>query len=185
MSNEGFLQFNSKTQCPNTEADVFTFLRSLEGEIILDDEIVYKAHLKPEERRPYEEMMSTKRYLSGLNDRIPKRFLPEQQSYWDDLDYIVYFFGIFAAIATLFIVFYCVVRFIFRKCQGPEKIAKVKNTGHTIEQVIMKSWQALNDTEISVRKANMLSDINSYYLIPIVSLPNGYTESDLAFESFS
>lgn len=44
-----------------------------------------------------------------------------------------------------------------------DEIAKVKNTGHTIEQVIIKSWQALNDTEISVRKANMLSDINSYY----------------------
>lgn len=44
-----------------------------------------------------------------------------------------------------------------------EEKAKITVTGHTIEQVIIKSWNALNDTGISTRKANMLSDINEYY----------------------
>lgn len=46
---------------------------------------------------------------------------------------------------------------------SPDELIKIKDTNHTISQIIMKSWSALSDTEISTRKANMLSDIYNYY----------------------
>lgn len=44
-----------------------------------------------------------------------------------------------------------------------EEKNKIKETGHTITQVILRTWGALNDANISTRKANMLYDINNYY----------------------
>lgn len=45
--------------------------------------------------------------------------------------------------------------------------SRLINTGHTIQQLILKQWSCLNDTEISTRKANILSDIYTYYFTGI------------------
>lgn len=37
------------------------------------------------------------------------------------------------------------------------------NTGHNVQQLILKQWGALNDSEISTRKANIISDMYNYY----------------------
>lgn len=40
---------------------------------------------------------------------------------------------------------------------------KVTNTGHTIGQIITRDWKAIQDAEISMKKVNMLSEMNNYY----------------------
>lgn len=44
-----------------------------------------------------------------------------------------------------------------------EEISNITNTGHTIQQVIAKNWSAIEDSGISMKKANTLKDINEYY----------------------
>lgn len=46
-----------------------------------------------------------------------------------------------------------------------EEIKNVKETGHTLKEVIDKNYMAITDAEISTRKANMLYQINEYYNI--------------------
>jgi phage/plasmid-like protein (TIGR03299 family) len=41
--------------------------------------------------------------------------------------------------------------------------AKLLATGHTVQQLIFKQWNALNDSDISTRKANIISDMYNYY----------------------
>lgn len=43
------------------------------------------------------------------------------------------------------------------------EIAMIKNTGHTINQIIDKNWIAIEDTEISMKKVNMLNSMHDYY----------------------
>lgn len=46
---------------------------------------------------------------------------------------------------------------------SPAEINKIKETGHTIEQIIYRSWKAIGDTEISTKKVNVLAAMNDYY----------------------
>lgn len=39
----------------------------------------------------------------------------------------------------------------------------IEATGHTLEQIFAKNWQAIQDTGISMKKINTLKDINEYY----------------------
>ena len=45
----------------------------------------------------------------------------------------------------------------------PDELAKIKNTGHTIDEVANHLWFALNDADISTQKANVLSSMVDYY----------------------
>lgn len=44
-----------------------------------------------------------------------------------------------------------------------DEIFKIEQTGHTIEQIIFRDWNAIHDSDISMRKVNILSEINNYY----------------------
>lgn len=41
--------------------------------------------------------------------------------------------------------------------------AKLKMTGHTISEIILKNWRAIQDSEISMKKVNTLHYMNEYY----------------------
>ena len=41
----------------------------------------------------------------------------------------------------------------------------LKLTGHTIEQLVNKNWQAIDDSGISMKKVNVLHEMNTYYNI--------------------
>ena len=43
------------------------------------------------------------------------------------------------------------------------ELDKIKFTGHTIGQIIMRDWKAIEDSEISMKKVNVLSEMNNYY----------------------
>lgn len=45
----------------------------------------------------------------------------------------------------------------------PAEINNIKTTGHTIEQVINKNWRAIDDANISMKKANVLNEMTNYY----------------------
>lgn len=44
-----------------------------------------------------------------------------------------------------------------------EELLKIKNTGHTIEQIAHRDNDAVFDAEISTRKVNIISEMNEYY----------------------
>ena len=44
-----------------------------------------------------------------------------------------------------------------------DELFKIKQTGHTVNQIVMRNWKAINDTELSMKKVNVLSEINNYY----------------------
>ena len=44
---------------------------------------------------------------------------------------------------------------------------RIKQTGHTIGQIITRDWRAINDSQISMKKVNTLSEINNYYFAGI------------------
>lgn len=44
-----------------------------------------------------------------------------------------------------------------------EELAQIQLTGHTVEQLILRDWRAIDDTNISMKKVNVLSEMNNYY----------------------
>lgn len=40
---------------------------------------------------------------------------------------------------------------------------KINQTGHTVGQIITRDWRAIQDAGISMKKVNILSEINNYY----------------------
>lgn len=43
------------------------------------------------------------------------------------------------------------------------ELLKIKETGHTVEQIVSRDWKAIQDSEISMKKINILSEMNNYY----------------------
>lgn len=43
------------------------------------------------------------------------------------------------------------------------ELLKIKETGHTIGQIITRDWRAIQDSEVSMKKVNILSEMNNYY----------------------
>ena len=40
---------------------------------------------------------------------------------------------------------------------------RIEQTGHTVEQIINRDWRAIEDSEISMKKVNVLSSMTDYY----------------------
>ena len=40
---------------------------------------------------------------------------------------------------------------------------RIKQTGHTISQIITRDWRAINDAQISMKKVNVIAEMNNYY----------------------
>ena len=40
---------------------------------------------------------------------------------------------------------------------------KITLTGHTVQQIVLRDWRAINDAGISMKKVNVLSEMNNYY----------------------
>lgn len=44
-----------------------------------------------------------------------------------------------------------------------DEIFRINQTGHTVNQIILRDWRAIEDSQISMKKVNTLSEINNYY----------------------
>lgn len=54
---------------------------------------------------------------------------------------------------------------------------RIKNTGHTIKQIVTRDWRAIDDSQVSMKKVNTIAEINNYYYSGIgqkVILGTGY-----------
>ena len=40
---------------------------------------------------------------------------------------------------------------------------RIKQTGHTIGQIITRDWRAIDDSQVSMKKVNVIAEMNNYY----------------------
>ena len=133
LSNQKFLQFDTKTTCPKTPLTSLGILISLAE----TDDSIFQSTLKESEREKYEDIVELKRSFSSTMSYIPQSFSPEDDDYWDGLDYLQIVFVIIAIFPTIFIIFYIFMRFVLKKCTGPKKISQVNKMYRNITWFIM------------------------------------------------
>ena len=133
-SNQNFLQFDTKKNCPNVPMTPLGMLISLAE---TEEDSAYESYLSYEDRVKYEEILSLKRSFASTMSYIPRTFAPEKEEYWDALTFLVVIFVIIAIFPTIFIVFYLFMRFILRKCTGPKKLSEVNKMYRNITWTLM------------------------------------------------
>lgn len=175
-TNQNFLQFDIKHNCPNVPLSPLGVLISLAS----SDDAFYKSTLTQEEREPYEEILSLKRSFATTMSYIPQSFAPEKEEYWDALTYLVVIFVIIALFPTIFVIFYLIMRFVLRKCVGPRKVSEVNKMYRNITWFIMiistlvtvilfcivlvKSIKTGNNIETTFNYANeIIAQSDNYY----------------------
>ena len=129
----GFLQFDLKKDCPNPKISSLGILISLSE----SEDSSYENTLTKEERTPYEEKVVLKRSFSSTMSYIPQSFSPEKEKYWKDLNSLLIVFTIIAIFPTVFIIFYLVMRFYFKKCAGPKKLKQVTKIYRNSTWIVM------------------------------------------------
>ncbi len=132
-TNQNFLQFDIKRNCPNVPLSPLGVLISLAD----TSDSKYESTLTQEEREPYEEILSLKRSFATTMSYIPQSFAPEKEDYWGALTYLVVIFVIIAIFPTIFVIFYLFMRFVLRKCVGPRKVSEVNKMYRNITWFIM------------------------------------------------
>ena len=134
ISNEKFLQFDTKSNCPNSPLTSFGVFLSIE-EKNDDYSKKIKSNITQSERESYEDIIDLKRSFSSTISEIPQSFSPEKDDYWDGLDSLFNVFIIIAIFPTAFIIFYLFVRFVLKKCTGPKKISQVNKMYRNTKQL--------------------------------------------------
>ena len=129
----GFLKFDLKKDCPNPKISSLGILISLSE----SEDTSYENTLTKEERTPYEEKIVLKRSFSSTMSYIPQSFSPEKEKYWKDLNSLLIVFTIIAIFPTVFIIFYFIMRFGFKKCAGPKKIKQVTKIYRNSTWIVM------------------------------------------------
>lgn len=133
ISSDGFLKFDPKEDCPNPKISSLGILISLSE----SSESAFESKISQEEREAYEEIIKLKRSFSSTMSYIPQNFTPEKPKYWEELDYLLIVFVIIALFPFLFICFYLLMRFVFKKCTGPRKLKQVTKNYRNITWFIM------------------------------------------------
>jgi len=133
-TSQKFLQFDTKINCPKIPMSSLGLLISLAES---DEGYNYESRLSEEEKKPYQEIVYLKRSFSSTMSYIPQSFTPEKEEYWDGLNYLMLIFIIIAIFPIIFIIFYIIVRFIFKKCTGPQKISQVNKLYRNMTWAIM------------------------------------------------
>ena len=133
VTNQNFLQFNTKTNCPKAPMSSLGLLISLAE----NQGYSYESQLSEEERQSYLNIVYLKRSFSSTMTYIPQSFTPEREEYWNKLNFLVTIFIIIAMFPVVFIIFYIIVRFVFRKCTGPKKVSQVNKVYRNVTWFIM------------------------------------------------
>ena len=133
-TSQKFLLFDTKENCPKVPMSSLGLLISLAESV---EGYNYESKLSEEERKPYQEIVYLKRSFSSTMSYIPQSFTPEKEEYWEGLNYLLLIFIIIAIFPIIFIIFYIIVRFIFKKCTGPAKISQVNKLYRNLTWAIM------------------------------------------------
>lgn len=126
-------RYQGENECPNPKVTSLALLISFAEA----EQSLLVSKLKPEEKEPYERMVGLKRSFSTTMSYVPQSFSPERQSYWDDLDFLFRIFIFIAIVPAFCVIFYIVMRFIFKKCVGPQKVAKVNKNYRNLTWALM------------------------------------------------
>ena len=181
ISNEKFLQFDTKSNCPNSPLTSFGVFLSIE-EKNDDYSKKIKSNITQSERESYEDIIDLKRSFSSTISEIPQSFSPEKDDYWDGLDSLFNVFIIIAIFPTAFIIFYLFVRFVLKKCTGPKKISQVNKMYRNTTWVIMITSSIITAILFavvlgkSVAVGNNIQDAFDYSVIQISSVSYLYPE---------
>ena len=81
-------------------------------------------------------MLDLKTSFTGSLSFLPTSFTPEKEDYWKNLNLIIGVFGIIAAFPFGFVVFYLIVKFVCKKCRGPEKVSQVTRVYRNISWIL-------------------------------------------------
>lgn len=121
--------FSLISLCPtNSKTHLFRSLASTTSE--------WKSNLTDTQRDQYKAMLDLKTSFTGSLSFLPTSFTPEKEEYWKNLNLIIGVFGIIAAFPFGFVVFYLIVRFVCKKCRGPEKVSQVTRVYRNVSWVI-------------------------------------------------
>ena len=115
----------------------------------------WNSTLETSQKEEYKTMIDLKTSFTGSLSFLPTSFTPEKEEYWKNLNLIIGVFAIIAAFPFGFVVFYLIVRFVCKKCRGPEKVSQVTRVYRNI------SW--------------ILFGISGVTLIVILSIVLGYS----------
>ena len=92
--------------------------------------------LSDTQRDEYKTMLDLKTSFTGSLSFLPTSFTPEKEDYWKNLNLIIGVFGIIAAFPFGFVVFYLIVKFVCKKCRGPEKVSQVTRVYRNISWIL-------------------------------------------------
>ena len=96
----------------------------------------WNTSLSDTQRGEYKTMLDLKTSFTGSLSFLPTSFTPEKEDYWKNLNLIIGVFGIIAAFPFGFVVFYLIVRFVCKKCRGPEKVSQVTRVYRNISWIL-------------------------------------------------
>jgi hypothetical protein len=186
-TNQSFLQFDSKDNCPKVPMSPLGLLISLAE---TDEGYNYESKLSEEERKPYQEIVFLKRSFSSTMSYIPQNFTPEKEEYWDGLNHLLFIFIIIAIFPTIFILFYIIVRFICKKCTGPQKISQVNKLYRNLTWAIMIICTIVTALLFavvlikSVKVGNSIDETFSFAVDSISKSDNIYNEVNTVVQDF-
>lgn len=185
VSNGKFLQFDIKSNCPNSPLSSLGVLISLSE----TEEYGYKETLSPSERESYEDIIDLKRSFSSTMSAIPQSFTPEKDDYWDGLDSLFNAFIIIAIFPIIFIVFYIFMRFVLKKCTGPKKVSQVNKMYRNTTWIIMITCTIVTAILFaivlakSVAVGNNIKDAFDFAVDTISQSDNAYPQINAAVET--
>ena len=96
----------------------------------------WNTSLSDTQRDEYKTMLDLKTSFTGSLSFLPTSFTPEKEDYWKNLNLIIGVFGIIAAFPFGFVVFYLIVKFVCKKCRGPEKVSQVTRVYRNISWIL-------------------------------------------------
>lgn len=122
LSSSKFLEMSvvQNNICQNDNQNNFAFVQSIRFLEDTTSNEMFKNHLNTEERKSYEETITTKNFLSQLIPVITQVFNPESIEYWDKLTTTVAIFLIISLFPLFFILFYYIMR-AYRNCVAKKK----------------------------------------------------------------
>lgn len=85
----------------------------------------FTSKLSFKQRKEYEQLMSlTKSFALSLKF-LPQIFEPEKESYFEALNWLIKIFVFISLFPLALLLFYILMRFVFKKCRGPEKAKEI------------------------------------------------------------
>jgi hypothetical protein len=136
-----------------------------------------KSKLTNKEKEKYENFLTQEKSFKQSLNFLSINFEPELKNYWNSLNKLILKFFIVSIFPLSFIIFYLILRFIFNKCQKPNKISRfyrnftwifllfsIISVFITFTIIIVNSIKSNNSINSSFKNAQkQLKNFNNFY----------------------